>query len=338
MADESKSGGILVKVVSGIIGIATAIAVPVVVSRLTKDPPASPAAPPGAPSTPTPGGTTEKTPDQPKPITLFNGTDLTGFYTYVGGRHMDPNKVFTVVKDGPDNVLRISGQDDGYLATEKQNQFQYFKLILKYKWGTETWGPRAEKARLSSVTLLADGDGKYGPDISGYECVIGEGRTGNIALLKGSRDYKLTVDVNPKHIEPPKPANPKWTPTYVAAPGSNKKFDFPFKEGNREHRVVFHKQHDPTLKPEVTDVKGYHYSKDVDKPADWNKLELTVTGSNSGVVHLDVRLNDEQLLRGFSVGLPGPRGRLLFRSQGAEIFFKDIELTPLPPPQPKKDK
>ena len=45
MADEKGSSGVMMKVVGGIIGIVTAVAVPVAVKMLTKDTPAPPAAP-----------------------------------------------------------------------------------------------------------------------------------------------------------------------------------------------------------------------------------------------------------------------------------------------------
>ena len=58
-------------------------------------------------------------------ISLFNGKDLTGFYTYLGspkkgekhlGKNNDPTKVFSV-KDG---AIRVSGEIYGCFTTEKE--------------------------------------------------------------------------------------------------------------------------------------------------------------------------------------------------------------------------
>src|SRR5262245_28924778 len=68
-------------------------------------------------------------------IRLFNGKDLTGLYGWLkGSKFEDPHKVFTV-KDG---VLRISGEDPGYLATQKQ--YRNYHLVVEYKWGSRTDG------------------------------------------------------------------------------------------------------------------------------------------------------------------------------------------------------
>ena len=53
-----------------------------------------------------------------KEIKLFNGKDLTNFYTYLRGhgKNVDPNKVFTVA----DGMIRVSGQTFGCFTTEKE--------------------------------------------------------------------------------------------------------------------------------------------------------------------------------------------------------------------------
>src|SRR5881296_123645 len=52
-------------------------------------------------------------------IHLFNGKDLSGFYTWlVDTKREDPRHVFVVTN----GVIRISGEGLGYLATEKEYQ------------------------------------------------------------------------------------------------------------------------------------------------------------------------------------------------------------------------
>src|SRR5262249_25097046 len=81
-------------------------------------------------------------------IHLFNGKDLSNFYTYLGapakdekpyGKNNDPKGVFTV-KDG---VLRISGEVYGALTTEKE--YSNYRVTVEFKWGEQTWGGRKDR-------------------------------------------------------------------------------------------------------------------------------------------------------------------------------------------------
>lgn len=52
-----------------------------------------------------------------EPIALFNGKDLTGFYTFLRdhGANNNPNQVFTV----HDGMIHISGQDYGCITSHE---------------------------------------------------------------------------------------------------------------------------------------------------------------------------------------------------------------------------
>jgi hypothetical protein len=69
-------------------------------------------------------------------IKLFNGRDLTNFYTYLGapargekpyGKNNDPEKVFTV----QDGMIRVSGKVFGGLITEKE--YDNYHLVVEFK-------------------------------------------------------------------------------------------------------------------------------------------------------------------------------------------------------------
>lgn len=74
-----------------------------------------------------------------EPIKLFNGKDLTGFYTYLAkyGKNNDPEKVFTV----QDGVVRVSGKVFGCFVTE--HEYENYRLVVEFKWGEETYAPCA---------------------------------------------------------------------------------------------------------------------------------------------------------------------------------------------------
>src|SRR5947209_11329511 len=70
-------------------------------------------------------------------IHLFNGKDLTNFYTYLkgSGKNEDPKKVFTV-KDGR---IRVSGEVYGGLITAKE--YENYHLVVEFAWGSQTFPP-----------------------------------------------------------------------------------------------------------------------------------------------------------------------------------------------------
>jgi hypothetical protein len=65
--------------------------------------------------------------DQSKAISLFNGKDLTGWYTFVKGRGtgIDPKQVFTV----GEGLIKISGEEYGCITTN--DEFSDYKLIVE---------------------------------------------------------------------------------------------------------------------------------------------------------------------------------------------------------------
>src|SRR5262245_14766653 len=125
-----------------------------------------------------------------KPIKLFNGKDLTNFYTYLNkyGKNNDPEKVFTVV----DGAIRVSGKVFGCFTTELE--FENYHLITEFRWGEETHAPREKGARDSGILLHCVGpDGAAGPWMESIECQMIEGGTGDFILVKGKNQPKLAV-------------------------------------------------------------------------------------------------------------------------------------------------
>src|SRR5262249_18357886 len=120
---------------------------------------ASNSLPPGAaPESPKNGKTTPKKPKQTiHTVRLFNGRDLTGFYSFFGstetkkgsGKNNDVDKVFSVRS----STLHVSGEHQGVLETEKE--YENYHLTVEFKWGERTWPPREENGRRSGIFLHA---------------------------------------------------------------------------------------------------------------------------------------------------------------------------------------
>ena len=250
-----------------------------------------------------------------KVIVLFDGKtvkDLSQFYRWLGplGRDNDPNQVFTVVDrvDGAP-AIRVSGQDWGGIVTHQD--YANYKLVLEFRWGSVTWGSRQDRARNSGILLHCVGeDGNYKQDfkgnwVSSIEYEILEGRMGDIILVGGfvrnSPDKiisRLTMTQSTERV---------WDPN-----GTPK--DFVTGMGH------LHWRH---WDPEFKDVLGFRGRRDLDTPVgQWNLAEAIADGDK-----LVYFFNGEKVMEG-TKAWPS-HGRILFQSEGAEIFFRRIELHPL---------
>ena len=231
-------------------------------------------------------------------IQLFNGKNLNGWYTFIKGkgRNIDPDKVFTV----QNGLIRISGEEFGCITTNEE--FDNYKLLVEFKWGDITFAPRIEKARDSGVLLHSTGeDGGYsGIWMHSIECQIIEGGTGDLLVVgDGSEKFSVTCPVTPE----------KQGGSYVFQHSGN------LVTINSGRINWFGRD------PEWKDVKGFRGERDVEKPAGkWNKIECIVKGKEI-LIYLNGTLVNH------AVDVQPQKGRIQIQSEGAEIFFKRIELT-----------
>lgn len=249
---------------------------------------------------------------------LYHNTekhDLSAFYTWNNkhGRDNDPDRVFTLV-DAVDGApaIRVSGQHYGGIVTKQS--YTNYRLVLEFRWGNVTWGDRKNKARDSGILFHLSGeDGNNNKNFHGawtrsVEYQILEGGIGDIWLVPGyDRDSptptqpRLTVAVKKHPL-----GFPAWDP--AGTPTELKHFG----------RIGWGGL-DPEWKPDL----GFRGRHDVEKPwGQWNHIELICEGGDVTYFLNDVKVNE---------GKNGTfkEGRLLFQSEGAEIFFRKIELWPL---------
>jgi hypothetical protein len=231
------------------------------------------------------------------PITLFNGKDLTGFYTYLAklGKNNDPEKVFTV----NDGAVRVSGKIFGCFVTEKE--YENYHLVVEFKWGEETHAPRARAARDSGILLHCVGeDGAAGGVwLEAIECQMIEGGTGDFILVAGKRQPTTSAVVEKRGKE--------W---FYHPKGEARKFT--------SGRINWFARD-----PEWKDVKGFRGTHDLEKPVgEWNTLECMCDGDKITNI-----LNGTVVNIGTNVSVT--KGKILFQSEGAEVFFRKIDLLPL---------
>jgi hypothetical protein len=254
-------------------------------------------------------------------VDLFNGTDLTGFYSILGdpketreitpakplGKNNDPLHVFSV-KGG---LLRVSGEVYGCLLTE--NQHENYLLTVEYRWGEQTFPPRTNLSRNSGILLHC-----VGPDDAvrkicpqSIRCRIQEGRTGDLrfqlpeAAAHVKRLQRLTVECEDIAIPGPNPVN---VPGYK--PGAPPRI----LSGGDIRRLG--------ANPGWRDEKGYRNVDDLEKPGEWNTLECYCFGDT-----ITVRLNGRVL--NHATHSAQSKGKIGLFSYKAEIFCRRLELMPL---------
>jgi hypothetical protein len=231
---------------------------------------------------------------------LFNGKNLDGWYPFIEhrGKNQDVKKVFTV----ENGVIHVSGEEYGSIVTNEE--YSDYRLIVEFRWGTKTYAPRVDNARDNGVLIHSTGeDGGYsGIWMHSIECQVIEGGTGDFLVVgDGSDRFALSSRVAPQ----------KQNGTYRYQPDG----DTATIHGGRINWL----HRDPDWK----DVKGFRGAKDVEKPTgEWNTMEIVAKGDK-----VSITVNGTLVNEAFNV-VPS-RGRIQLQSEGAEIFFRKVELQQL---------
>jgi hypothetical protein len=237
-----------------------------------------------------------------EPVALFDGKDIARWYTFLRdhGKDKDPNGNFTI-RDG---ILRISGQDFGGLIT--RDEYANYEVRLEYAWGGKVWPPREKTARDSGLIVHCTGpDGAVSKSwMEGIQCNMLEGATGDISITGSSPKYRFKAQAEER------PAGKKtglyWkdgAPTLEFGPG---------------RRLLWFGR-DPAWE----NVLGFRGKNDVEKGVkEWNTLVVTMKGDT-----MTVQLNGVKVSRATDLGVT--RGKLQIQSEGSEVLFRKITLTPL---------
>jgi Domain of Unknown Function (DUF1080) len=240
---------------------------------------------------------------------LFNGKNLDGWQTYVSyqpesndynhqstqtprGINSDPRKVFTVA----DGSLRISGEEWGGITSEES--FSNFHLRFEIKWGEKKWHPRLDARRDSGILYFAVGpQGAQSQHwMRSHEFQIQEGDCGDYHSLDG-----VTVDANVGN----------------ANEGDWKFFRYdpslPLKTGIAS-RIL-----------KLGTLEKINYEKPF---GEWNLME--VIANKGTIIH---KVNGKEVLRLFNSQQkidgkyqPLNAGKIQIQSEGAEVFYRNIEI------------
>jgi len=241
-------------------------------------------------------------PANPHWISLFNGRDLTGWYTFLQkhGKNRDPDRVIAI-EDGTIHLYK--GADDGsqvvmgYTATEKD--YGDYHLRLQYRWGTKKFQPRYALKRDAGLYYHILGRDAVWPRSLQFQ--IQQSDVGDLLALDG---LALDTWIDPKTRD-------AREPTYQDP-----------KQGGQSR---------------VLGGRGIGYQKRLPGPFEvdgWNTIE--VIARRDTTVHI---LNGHVVNQGRNIrfddpakpGSPRPitRGRIALEIEAAEMYFRNVELRPL---------
>jgi hypothetical protein len=230
-------------------------------------------------------------------VKLFNGWNLEGFTVFLRDNGTnDPRRVFTV----RDKKIVVTGEEWGAITTV--DEWRDYKLVVEWKWGGKAWPPREKRAWDSGILLHAVGEPnpKRNGWLQSFEYQIIEGGTGDMIPVAGEQRPRAAAEVR---------FGPDKQPYFEA--GS------PVQEFDRQ-RVNWWGR-DVNWKDEL----GFRGMKDVEKKVGrWNRSEIIARGDTL-TFYLNGRLVN-RLSR-----LSQTAGKIQFQSEGAEIWFRKIELEPL---------
>ena len=251
---------------------------------------------------------------------LFNGNDLSGWEFYLGvpdpsvdvpgmdrneegvytqplGVGNDPLNVFTVVEVDGTSAIRASGQIFGSLATVQE--YGNYHLKLEVKWGKQKWAPRADKP--CNAGVLYHGTGEFGKGLDvwkiSHECQVMETMFGD-SYRMGETYCDITASRDEKG---------RYT------------FD-------RSAPIVHFGPQTVGLPP-ICSKNPIN-----EKPhGQWNTIEvLCYEGTGVHVINGKVNMiitNSHLLIDGKET--PLTKGVIQLQSEGAEIYYRNIQIRPI---------
>ena len=249
---------------------------------------------------------------------LFNGRDLAGWTTWLGKPHAsadlpgeprdaegkytqalgtgrDPLRVFTVTTIDGQPAIHLSGQVFGGLITT--GEYSNYHLRLQFKWGEKKWAPRDQAVRDSGLLYHVHSDMDFNKRVwpRSPELQIQERDVGDLYAI----GCRMTVPA--RRLDPTKRL-------FQYEPVAGVPTDF-LEQPPIGNRCI----KDP----------------DNEKPAgEWNTVELICLGDES--IHIVngkvvMRLAKATRLDGANPA-PLTAGKILLQSEGAEIYFRNVEL------------
>lgn len=249
---------------------------------------------------------------------LFNGKDLSGWYTFSAGKkNEDPKKLFQV-HDGMIHMYKDAEQGSkqtfGYIATEKD--YSDYHLRFQYKWGTKKFAPRVNAKRDAGLMYHMSGADNVWP--KSMECQVQEGDVGDVFTV----NVRFTSSVDSKTTN---------TVINVTTNGTGEV------QSNKVIKPIFLEKADggiPYVQGGPSGVKRVVRSANYEIDG-WNTVEVIARGDTA--VHIvNGKVNNrlekmEHMVNG--EWKPLNSGKIVFQQEGSEVMYRNIEIKKLSPSQ-----
>lgn len=246
-----------------------------------------------------------------EPIILFNGKDMSQFATWLVDHHQaDPLRVFTVV-DAVDGApaIRVSGEQWGGFVTREE--YQNYRLVVEFRWGPASWGQRAQATRDSGILIHCQGRigntraDFNGPWMASVETQLIEGGTGDIIVVGGFDEQ-----------------GNRFSPSVKAHVSKDRDGEWVYDPWGELREFTSGRINWFGRDPDWADRIGFRGKRDVESPdQQWTRVEVLAKDGEivnwvNGV--LVSRVSDSTFRS----------GKIMIQSEGAEVFFRKIELHP----------
>ncbi len=233
---------------------------------------------------------------------LFNGRDLTGWYTFLQkhGKNSDPDRVITI-EDGAIHLYKHAADAStvvmGYIGTE--GEYGDYHLRFQYRWGEKKFEPRYRLKPDAGLYYHILGPDAVWPRALQFQ--VEQTNVGDLIALYGFQ-ADSTIDSRTK-AEP--------MPTFL-----------PLDKGGQ---------------PTVLGGKGIAYQKHLageHEVQGWNTAEIIAKGTTTTHVLNGKVINAATNVRLVEPGKKGEavsitRGRIALEIEAAEIFFRNVEIQSL---------
>ena len=207
--------------------------------------------------------------------------------------------VFSIAQENGEDILKITGEIFGSLATKKEYENYHLKFMVK--WGEKKWEPRLNAKRNNGVlyhSIGEHGTGLWNTWMSSLEFEVEETNFGDF------------ITINDANVKAKCPSIKKTDNKYYFDPNASLQ-DFCWKRY----------------------ASGRCYkNKDLEKPhGQWNTLELICY--NDMAIHI---VNGEVVMAVYEPRffngekwIPMNKGKLQIQSEAAETYYKQIYIKPL---------
>ncbi|MFM8290146.1 MAG: DUF1080 domain-containing protein [Planctomycetia bacterium] len=244
--------------------------------------------------------------DEPRPpegvVRPLDEPGLAAFTTWLKATgHEDPQRVFRL----EDGVLRCGDEDMGYVATRRP--YRDYALRVEYRWGRK----RSRPTTVRNSGVLLHGTGPHGAAdglwMTCIECQLAQGCEGDLIVIRGTTPgggkADATIASPTRRAEDGKT---RWDPRGEPTRYSGGQFWW------SRHQPFFVEDYDARGRDDVASPVG-----------EWTTVECICAGRS-----ITISINGRVVNECHDAEPSG--GHVLLQSEGDEVFFRNLELRPLP--------